>query len=76
MVFSCTISLMEVFMSGVYCKKHDEIEPYNWDYQTDGLYLCPQCSKESLKKLNIRDENGKTRLDRALEEIEKQFGRK
>jgi len=25
-----------------YCKKHDEIEPQDHDFFTDGLWICPQ----------------------------------
>ena len=55
-----------------YCKKHDEIEPED----NTELWVCPKCSRENMKKLSKRDENGKTALDRAIEEIDKKFGGK
>lgn len=39
-------------ISNTYCKKHDELEPQDWQF-TDGLWCCPKCSRESLKKLNL-----------------------
>lgn len=55
-----------------YCKEHDEIEPQNWDYQIDGLWICPCCSKKN-DFLTKRLPNGKKPLDAAIEAI---FGKK
>lgn len=60
-------------MSGAYCKKHDEHEPYDWDIYTEGLYVCPGCSKESMKRLTKTLPCGRKPLDKALEEIEKKY---
>lgn len=49
-----------------YCKKHDEIEPQD----NESLWVCPQCSKNNMKRLTVRDENGKLPLDAALEKME------
>lgn len=53
-----------------YCKKHDEIEPQDWDCQTDGLWVCPCCSRENKPKLV----NGMKPLDAALKAIEEKYG--
>jgi hypothetical protein len=34
-------------MSNAYCKKHDEIEPQNWDFNNDGLWICPDCTHKA-----------------------------
>lgn len=51
-----------------YCKEHDEIEPQSWDFHTDGLWVCPQCSKKPLKKIN-----GMKSLDYALKQIKEKY---
>lgn len=56
-------------MSGAYCKKHDEQEPYDWDSQYDGIWICPCCSRESMKKFTQRDAQGRKPLDVAIEKI-------
>lgn len=60
-------------MSGAYCKKHDEFEPYHWDFQNDGLWVCSGCSKESMKRLTKRLPNGMKPLDYAIQQVEKNF---
>lgn len=51
-----------------YCRKHDEIEPQDHDIQTDGLWVCPQCSKLTVKRIN-----GMKPLDYALQQLEEKL---
>ena len=59
-------------MSGAYCKKHDEFEPYHWDFQNDGLWVCPGCSRENMKRMSQAGPDGRKPLDIALEKIQKE----
>jgi Zn finger protein HypA/HybF involved in hydrogenase expression len=52
-------------MPNAYCKKHDEIEPENHDFFTDGLWVCPKCSKQQTKLID-----GMKPLDYALKQIQ------
>ena len=54
-------------LPNAYCKKHDEIEPQDHDFFTDGLWICPQCSKENMK--NKMFEYGK-KIDKYLKQLE------
>ena len=60
-------------IANAYCKKHDEIEPQDHDFHTDGLWVCPKCSRESMKKQVKKLINGMKPLDYALKKIEEEF---
>tara|TARA_R100000951_G_scaffold112363_1_gene112592 strand:- start:1428 stop:1613 length:186 start_codon:yes stop_codon:yes gene_type:complete len=55
-----------------YCKKHDEIEPED----NTEMWVCPQCSKENMKKLSKRLPCGRLPLDKALADIELKMRKK
>lgn len=55
-----------------YCKKHDEIEPQD----NTGFWVCPRCSRESMKKLCKPNKDGIKPLDAALEKIEQMMRNK
>jgi len=52
-----------------YCKKHDEIEPQD----NEEFWVCPECSKEHMKKLCKPNADGVKPLDAALAAIEKRL---
>jgi hypothetical protein len=58
-------------MPNAYCKKHDEIEPQDYDFFTDGLWICPQCSQENLRKISTKLIDGMKPLDYALKKLRK-----
>jgi ribosomal protein L37AE/L43A len=60
-------------IANAYCKKHDEIEPNWWDFHTDGLWICPKCSRESMKKATTKLIEGMKPLDYALKQIEEKY---
>jgi len=31
-----------------YCKKHDEREPYHWEIESLGLWMCPACAEDNI----------------------------
>jgi hypothetical protein len=62
-------------MSNAYCKKHDEIEPQDHDFFTDGLWICPQCSRENLRKISTKLIDGMKPLDYALKKVEEKYGK-
>lgn len=58
-------------ITNAYCKKHDEIEPQNHDFHTDGLWVCPKCSKQQTKLID-----GMKPLDYALKQIKLERSKK
>ena len=63
-------------IANAYCKKHDEIEPENHDFHTDGLWICPECSRENLKKISTKLIDGMKPLDYALKQIKLERSKK
>jgi hypothetical protein len=55
-----------------YCKKHDEIEPQDHDFYTDGLWVCKKCANERKPKLI----EGMKPVDYALKQIKEKYGKK
>lgn len=52
------------------CKKCGDMQPYFWDFEKDGLWIC-NC--HSIKKRRS-DQRKKKALDLALEKINERFG--
>ena len=54
-----------------YCRKHDEVEPQDWDLYRHGLWICPKCS--AYNKKGMSKPCGRKPLDSALEKVEKKY---